>query len=85
MLEKTIEINKKLLPAIQKQKLDKGIKMRIMKRVGELKNELNQMNTGGEIKDEETSIPTPSGSEMYFLCFILFSILDFLLFFLTFF
>lgn len=66
MLSKTIEINKKLLPSIQKQKLDKEIKMRIMKRVGELKKELDQMNDPG-IKTGGTSGSTSRTSRYFFL------------------
>ena len=47
MLKMTIEVNKKLLPSIQKHKLDREIQMRIMKRVGELKNELKEIEEGG--------------------------------------
>ena len=52
MLNKTIEINKKLLPLIKKKNLEKDIQMRIMKRVSELKKELKDMENAGPIDDE---------------------------------
>jgi len=52
MLKMTIEVNKKLLPSIQKHKLDREIQMRIMKRVGELKNELKEIEEGGAGQQE---------------------------------
>lgn len=47
MLKKTIQINKNLLPLIQKRKLEKSIQMRIMKRVKDLKDELAEIESGG--------------------------------------
>ena len=46
MLKMTIEINKKLLPSIKKHNLERDIQMRIMKRVGELKKELSEIEAG---------------------------------------
>jgi hypothetical protein len=48
MLEKTIQINKNLLPMITKRKLEKSIQMRIMGRVKELKDELAMIENGAE-------------------------------------
>ena len=61
MLKKTIEINKNLLPSIQKQKLEKPIQMRIMKRMREMKSELkdieegNLEGSGDETKSTDTN------------------------------
>ena len=46
MLQKTIQINKNLLPMITKRKLEKSIQMRIMARVKELKDELAMIENG---------------------------------------
>lgn len=54
MLQKTIQINKNLLPAIQKRKLEKTIQMRIMSRVKELKDELQEIESGGGGEGDET-------------------------------
>jgi acetoin utilization deacetylase AcuC-like enzyme len=48
MLEKTIQINKNLLPIITKRKLEKSIQMRIMSRVKEMKDELAMIESGGD-------------------------------------
>lgn len=59
LLKKTIQINKNLLPQIQKRKLDKEIQMRIMKRVKDLKDELNMIENaegpGTDIENDSQS------------------------------
>jgi hypothetical protein len=53
LLKTTIELNKKLLPAIQKHGLEKALQIRIMKRVQELKQELKDIEDGVILGDEE--------------------------------
>lgn len=60
LLQKTIQINKNLLPQIQKRKLDKTIQMRIMTRVKSLKDELKMIedvgNPGSGDENPETDL-----------------------------